>query len=446
MKKLTLLWILSLLFFSVAAQQLSLDDCKTLALQHNATLKNAALDIDAAKEVKKEAFTKYFPNINAMAGGYHALHPLIEYHINDLESAAARDLFNNLYFEYGAALGFNNSIAFCENGLAIGATAIQPVFTGGQIIHGNQLARLGVQAAQLKQQTSQDQVIQQIEENYWLIVSLQEKKQTLLQATIFLDTLYRDGCLAKEAGLITQNDVLKVTLKQNEIRTTLLKVNHGITLASIALCQSIGIPYSANITLTDTLSNIPISLPEWSDPTNSVQQRKETQLLNINVDAEQLRKKMLMGEVMPHLLVGMSFSYGNPIFKKYNANGLLFATLQVPLTNWWEMSHKLKQQDYTIQKAKNQRTDLMQKMALETQQSFHNVQEAASIVSLMKESVQLAFSNLQTLQINFDAGITTLSEVLEAQTMYRQTLDQLTDAKIDYQLKLSHYHRIAVMH
>ena len=131
----------------LSSQSLSLDACKQMALQNNVAVKNARIDVEAAREVKSQAFTKYFPNVTAMAGGYYALKPLVEYGIEDVDNAALRNWLQNLYFEYGAGLGFPNKLSFCENGIVVGATALQPVFMGGQIVNGNKLASVGIRAA-----------------------------------------------------------------------------------------------------------------------------------------------------------------------------------------------------------------------------------------------------------------------------------------------------------
>ena len=428
----------------LTAQSLSLDSCKQSAMQHNATILNAKLDVTAAQEVKKQAFTKYFPNVSVMAGGYHALNPILEYGINDIDNAEARQLLHNLYFEYGATYGLPNSISLCENGLAVGATIVQPVFMGGQIVNGNKLAKVGVRAAELQSSLTQEQVQQQVEESYWLTVSLLEKKKTLQQAMRFLDTLNRDVQIAKEAGLVTQNDPLKVKLKQNEMQSNLLKVDNGITLSMMALCQMTGIEYNPELQLSDTISGNTNAEEAGSlDAASAVANRKETQLLGLQIDAEQLKKQMTIGSTLPQLMVGGGATYGNLIFDDYGANAMAFITLQVPLTNWWESAHKIKQQNILIQKAENSRTDYTQKMILETQQAYNNVQEAAAQVQVMEMTIQDAKVNLETAKVNYDSGMTTITDLLEAQTLYRQAQDQLIDARINYQVKLSKYKTIA---
>ncbi len=424
----------------LSAQNLSLDSCKSLAVSYNMAVQNAALDVTAAREVKSQALTKFFPNINAMAGGYQAVNPLFKYGIDDIGNAEVRQQLHNLYFEYGAAYGLPNAISFCQNGLAAGVSVVQPVFMGGQIVNGNKLASVGVQAAELQSALTEEQVLQQVEESYWFVISLQEKKKTLQRTILFLDTLSRDVQGARSAGLVTQNDQLKVKLKSNEMQSNLLKINNGITLATMALCQLTGIVYSPDIRLTDTVSaQVNETSISEQETVAAVAQRKETQLLELQVKAEQLKKKMTVGSTLPQLMVGGGASYGNLIFDKANANGLAFVMLQVPLTNWWENSHKIKQQQVLIQKAENTRTDLTQKMLLETQQAYHNVTEAVQQVKLMETTVQDAKVNLETATVNYEAGLIPVADLLEAQALYRNAQDQLTDARIDYQIKLSHF-------
>lgn len=414
-------------------QPLSLDSCLKAAMARNATIENARLDVLAAEQVKRQAFTKYFPSVSATALGYHALNPLFEYGIGDIGNAQMRQDLYNLWAEYGGAIGIPSSISLAEKGTAIAATAMQPLYAGGRIVNGNRLAQLGVEAAQLQQELSQEKVLLSVEESYWLVVSLYEKRNTVLQALDFLDTLGRDVLTAEEAGLVTRNDRLKVALKRDEMRSNLLKVENGIQLATMALCQLAGIEYSPTLQLTDTVtiepSDIDVRIAE------AVARRKESRLLALNVQAEQLKKKMIVGEALPQLAIGVGASYGNLIVDRYSANGLAFATLQVPLTDWWATTHKAKEQEIRIRQAENSSRDLTEKMALETEQAIHNVQEAQAQVALAKSTLLDAKENLESVQTNYEAGLVPVSDLLEARTLYSQAQDQFTEARIDLTLK-----------
>ena len=84
----------------------------------------------------------------------------------------------------------------------------------------------------------------------------------------------------------------------------------------------------------------------------------------------------------------------------------------------------------------------MQKMALETQQALDKVTVAGEQVRLKTVAVQYAEVNTQTYKVNFQAGMIPVSDLLEAQTLYRQAQDELVDAKIEYRKSLSALQRL----
>ena len=220
----------------------------------------------------------------------------------------------------------------------------------------------------------------------------------------------------------------------------MLKVENGITLSTMLLCQMIGMEYNENVMLTDTVpDNSMVGNLSDADVLNAVCNRKESDLLDLQVRAEKLKKKMAIGETSPHIMIGAMASYGNLVFDHFTANALAFATVQVPLTGWWETSHKIRQQNYAIQKAENERADLMGKMALEIRQAWSNVREAEQQVELMNTALADAQENLNTARTNFEAGLVTVSEVLEAQTLLLQARNHCTDAQIDLYVKNNRY-------
>lgn len=431
--------LLAIVAVGLNAQQLTLDSCLALARNNNTTLANAALEVEAAKEVKKQVFTKYFPQVSANAAGYYAFDPLIELTINDIDNPSIRGLLSTLYGLYGQDLGLDSKVTFLHKGVVAGVTAMQPVFMGGQIVNGNRLAQLGVEAAEYKQQLAEDELLLQTEESYWLIVSLREKRRTILEVQGLLDTLYRDVKGACAAGLITRNDLLKVTLKQNEMEQNLLKVNNGITLATMALCQSIGIPYNPNLMPADTLSTQTDELMSLHrESTEAVNGRTESKLLELNDRAEELKRKMIIGETLPHILVGATYGYGN-LLEKDTWNGAVMATITVPISQWGETSHKLKEQKLKQQEAANSRRDLTEKMALQTQQAWNELQESYHQTLLADKAVETARDNMTVCHHNYMAGLISICELLEAQVLYRQAVDQSNDYRIAYRVALTKY-------
>ena len=103
-------------------------------------------------------------------------------------------------------------------------------------------------------------------------------------------------------------DQYKLNLKKNESQLNRKKLNDGITLLKMALAQYIGTNWRAMV-LTDTLGTPSEPTAFYHDSKTAVAQRNESQLLNLSLQAEKLKKKMTLGEALPSLMVGGSTSY-----------------------------------------------------------------------------------------------------------------------------------------
>ena len=422
-------------------QSLSLDSCLQLARQNNAELRSAQLEVKKAQEVRNQARTKYFPQISGLAGGYHALQPVLEINPNDLGNAQARDFLNSLYTAYGESLGLNNTFSMFRYGAVAGVVAVQPVYMGGKIVAGNKLAQVGVDAAQCQAQIKERDILLQVEESYWLVVNLQAKQQLVWATQALLDTLEANVEEAVAAGLAISNDLLRVQLKKNELNAMQVQLTDGIDLASRALAQSIGLDSISLPLDLDTINPTPPLLYS-STP--------ESSLLQDAVRAAQLRRRMDLADALPHILLGGTYNYGNVMRVEgidlqgngWKQNGLLFASIQVPLTGWWETAHKLKEGRYAIEQAQLQQQDLSEKLVLRHQQAANEVHKLSSLLVQMRSSAELAQRNYILAQENYSAGLSSITELMEAQTLYQKAQTDLIDAQIQYRIAL---HRLQVL-
>ena len=443
MKKHLILFLALLLAASLNAQdndtlpRLSVQDCIDLALKNNIPLQNARLQTEEAQAVKDAAKAEYFPTVKAQTLAFDAKNPLINFGIDDIDNALVRQTLRNLISEYSYLWGYDDEISYIRHGTIANMMVTEPIYAGGRIRNGNRLAKLGIEAADLQTKIKEDEVMQQTECLYWQIVSLQEKISTLDELDMLLDTLNKDLKGAIDAGLALPNDQYKVSIKQNESRLNRKKAEDGITMLKMLLAQYIGIE-GENLILTDTLSMEASPLSTCCDVSDAVSKRNETQLLDLSIKAEKLKKKMTLGEALPSLVVGGSVNY-NTVFEHPKPNAMVFAMLQVPITDWYKTSCKLKKHDIEAEMAQNQQRDLTEQMQLQTKQAWFELQQSWMRIELARTSLGEAEANLKMANDYYEAGITTLSEVLEAQTLLKQSRDELTDSRIDYRINLMKY-------
>lgn len=436
MKKRHILSIIFALFcISVKAQTsvLTLDSCFALAKANNVQLQTNQLEIEKAQQVKAQVFTKYFPQVSISYLAYFAARPIIEYGINDIQDddlgAFLSALITTLNDPEGANIGLPTEINLMKKGHSVNATAMVPVYAGGRIKNGNQLANLGIEAARLKAEVSERDMLENIESSYYLVAGLQDKVRTVESALALTDSLEHIVNVALKAGLITKSDKLRLALKQNELKAKQMQLGNGIVLASQLLCQQIGIEYpEAGLTLNTA------SFSTMSTPVATVQEnfiRPEHQLLQLQVDAENLRRKLTLGEALPQVGIGGSAVYGN-LVRKYKFNAIALAQVSIPLTQWWETAHKLKEHDIVIREAELMQKDLTEKMSLQLKQAYNQMVEADALMQSDKAALDMAKENYRLAELNYRAGMNTITDVLEAHALLLQAKNAITDRQITY--------------
>ena len=434
-----------LLAKSIYAQEpdkthLSVQDCIEMALKNNIELKNSQLEINKARATKNEARAEYFPTVSAQAVAFDALNPMLTFGIEDIDNAQLRQLLYTLYAEYGANMGIDKEYSFMQNGVMLNAMATEPIYAGGRIRNGNKLAKLGIEAAETQAKVKEDEVCLQTETLYWQIVALQEKLATLDQLDRLLDTLDNDLTGAIEAGLAMPTDQFKLKVKQNESQLNRKKVTDGITLLKMALAQTIGADWQ-EMELVDTLGLETNPTTMFKDVAEAVSSRNESHLLDLSIEAEKLKKKMTLGEALPSLLVGGSVNY-HTVMENTKPNVLVFAVLQVPITDWHKTSIKLKKHALDTEMAENTRRDLTEKMEMQTNQAWFNLEQSWLRITMAQTALSDAEANLKITQDYYDAGLVALSDVLEAQTLLKQSRDELTDSRVEYRINLVNYQQL----
>ena len=414
-----------------SAQTLTLDSCLALARKHNADIRTSQLEVLKAQEVKRQAFTKYFPQLQLGAFGYYAAEPLIRFGLEDIQSNDMRELLELIYEIAETSTDVKKELTLMKKGASVSGTVVQPIFVGGRIVNGNKLAKLGVEAAELQATAKMRDVMENIESSYYLVTGLQQKVATLEAALNLIDSLDHTVDVALANGLVTKADALQVQLKRNEMLANQQMLTSGIRLSKRLLCQQIGIEYSDDIVFEEPSSPSlpPLNFNKTLQPDSL---RPEMQLLRINVEAEKLKKKMTIGEQLPQIaFIGIGF-YGNIIKTDPSANGIAMLSLQVPLTAWWENAHKIHQHNIAIEEAQIMRDNYTNLMSLEEEKAYSDMVDAYMLMKSDSSALDVAQENYRLANLNYEAGNATLSEVLQAHALLLQAENAITDRRTTY--------------
>ena len=430
---------------------LSLQDCRDMAVVNDPYIKNSYLDILAAKAQKQEAFAEYFPTIQASGFGFWALKPIVKMDAYDVFGNNPTGKFIQGMFEALAKEnGTNPYFSTLKYGGSAGLTLMQPVFAGGRIVKGNELARLGIEAATLKHDIQIRSKNEDVEKAYWEIVALEEKSHTLDHLDSLLNVLDKDVRSGIDAGVVTSADLMLVKMKKNEVKSGRIQLEGGIKLLKMNLFNSIGQnyaftrqaasgqkPYISDILLTDRLDELNSPDTYYMDEETMAASVTEARLLDMMVNAKKLEKRMTLGEVLPTVGVGASYGYTYTVGGKFN--GMVFALVSIPISDWGKASRKQQRLEYQVQKAQNEKDYLNSQLLLQIRQLWLNLNVAWENMLVAKENVLLAERTVADQTSQYKAGLIPLSELLNTQTKLHEASEGYIGSQIEYSKALTEY-------
>lgn len=421
---------------------ITLQKCLSMAMEGNPYVRNARLDLEVAKLRQGEALWEYFPTVNIQAFGYYAADPLIRVEFRDLldNSDAAWNL-NNTVNDFCYGNGLHPYYTTLQRGIGVAAVATQPLYAGGRIIAGNRLAGLGVKAASLQSSIKERDTRAEIEEKYWRIVSLQHKMNTLSAAKNLLSALKKDVGAARDAGLATESDYMQVRSKASQVNSRMAALSGGLNIAKMDLFNAIGMEYRfleldsyVFEELSDSLAS-PEQLLQGCDGTPL-----ESELLQLQVEAKKLEKKMAVGEYLPEVGIGVSYGYMD-LQQKHGSkmNAIGFASVKIPLTGIGKAVSRARRYDCEVQKALGEKEYLDDQLVLQQRKLFYEAVVAYDAACVSRDDASDAQASLARAGSDYRAGRITLSTYMQAELDCIQAEDEYQDRLLEYRNAIAAY-------
>ena len=442
---------------SAAAQEaLSLDSCRALAIAHNKELLIHQEKINAAHYQHKAAYTNFLPKISA-AGGYMRTSRELSL-LSDAQKGAISGLGTSLgtplqeaaqaiaqvFPQLGgslSALGESLTGALNNAGTAVvdalrtdtrnmyaGAlTLTQPLYMGGKIRAYNKITKYAEELARQQHNTGMQEIILSTDQAYWQVVSLANKKKLAEGYLELLQKLESDVDKMIAEGVATKADGLSVKVKVNEAEMTLTKVDDGLSLSRMLLCQLCGLDLTTPITLQDETED---DLQPSAVEIRSLELATDIYKQKVNIArADYLPSVALIGGYM-----ATNPSVFNSFEKKFKGMWNVGVTVSLPIWHWGEGIYKVKAAKSEARIAQYQLQDAREKIELQVNQSAFKVNEAAKKLIMAEKNLEKADENLRYATLGFEEGVIPASNVLEAHTAWLSAQSEKIDAQIDVKL------------
>lgn len=406
---LILLWLLPL---TGAAQTYTLEECCRLALEQNAKIKTATGDRSAAEMEKKEAFTNFLPSVSLMGGAMKADDAMLQMAMGD------------------------QTMSLMDGGMYGNVMVSLPVYAGGKILNGHKLAKLGVEISELQLHQTRNEVELTVTQSYWQIVVLTEKLRTLESVRTLLENMNRDVNHAVEAGIRQRNDLLQIQLRKNDTQSSFIDVEKDLELCKMLLAQYMGLE-SGKVEVATSFDTTPVS-PDalFVNHAEALETTPEYRLLQKNVEAARLQKRLALGEYLPTVSVSGGYMYQD--FMGPSQNSLMgMVSVSIPIS--WKAPYSVKKQKYRYQNAVTNLNDGGEQLMIRMQKTRNDLQSAYQQVLIAQKSIEQATENLRLNENYYKAGTSGMSDLLDAQALFQQSKDKYAEVRANYEIKKTEY-------
>ena len=468
---------LVLLFFGLssgiqAQRTLNLDSCRTLALSNNKELRMSKEKVNAAHYQQKAAFTNFLPKIDMM-GAYMRTEKEISLLSDDQKSAISNigtavapmgqklqqilssdpslaPLLTPLQSVMGTLPGALNQVGQgmvdalrtdTQNMFGGMVTLTQPIFMGGKIIAYNKITKFAEQLAESQHATELQDVILNTDQAYWQVISLVNKKKLAESFLELVKKLDSDVSKMVAEGVATKADELSVKVKVNEAEMTLTKVENGLSLSKMVLCQLCGIPLDTPITLADeSMENI--TLPDTyieGNVNTALSNREELKSLELASKIYRQKVNVTRSEFLPSVGLTATYLVTNPSLvngfeRKMRGMWGVGMMVKIPVFHWGEGIYKVKAAKAEANIAQYKLDDVKEKVELQVTQATYKVNEATKKLAMAEKNMAKADENLRYANLGFQEGVIPTSNVLEAQTAWLSAQSGKIDAQIDVKM------------
>ena len=466
--------------YAGAQQVLTLDECRQMAVENNNSLKTAQQKIKVAGYDRNIALANYFPKITA-TGTY--MYTSRDWKLIDDDKAAViqnagttlqNDVTNKMmqimsdkdvmtkYMTDAAfkklidglqttdiatpinAIGqhITDALTLDMHNLCGAVVSVQqPVFMGGKIVASNQMAKYAEELAKSQYDAEHAQVLADIEQAYWQIVSIAAKKNLAENYADLLRQMGKDVDALVAEGFATPSDALTIKVKMNEAEMLYTKATNGLALAKMLLCKECGLPLDSEITLADeTLDAIPV--PQMS-PVISDEEvyaaRPEIRSLDLAKKIYDKKVAVVRADGLPTVAVMANYAVTNPnVFNGFqNKFGGFFSAgvlVNVPIFHGTEAIQKTRKAKAEAALTQYRLDDAKEMISLQVAQLRQQEGEALEKLTMAESNLENAEENLRVATAGWNEGMIASNVVLQAQTAWLQAHSEYIETGVELQM------------
>jgi outer membrane protein TolC len=279
----------------------------------------------------------------------------------------------------------------------------------------------------------------QVADSYIAVLRAEDGVNVVQSHVLSLESHQKDVKNLFEQGIVAKNDVLAADVELLNAQQLLLQAANVYDNAKARYNQLLTRPLTAKVELAKQVPKLPKTTLENLNQ-SALNQRPELLVLNEQIEALHEQTKAMKAGLMPQVALNGGYQYQQNRYQAYE--GLWQANVGVD----WKLydgstNHKSEALEKQALALKEQHEELSGQILLQVRQAWLDSQETQQRLQVAKQTIVQADENLKVTNDCYQQGLTTHTEVMQAEDLRARTHNNLNNATYDFALAGLHLKR-----
>ena len=333
--------------------------------------------------------------------------------------------------------------------VAVAGVQLQQALFNQQVFIGLKAAKSTKEFYQLNANLTEEQIIERVSNAYFQVFTAQEQKNTLESSYNSTEKVRNVIKSLYDNGLSKKIDLDRTNVNLTNIETNIKQSNNGITQAENALKFYMGMPIETKIQLVQEDMAV---TPHLLDETVNTDERTEVKVLLKNKELLEYQKKATIANYYPTVNLTANYNWQGlgekfpltngsskgVMWSDYSAIGL---GINIPIFNGFATKAKVQQNQIDIDKLEIDIKDTKLGLDQAYQNAKAQIENSLATLESQKANVKLAEDVLADTKSNYQYGLATLTDLLEAENSLVQAKNNYTRAILDYKIAEVQYYK-----
>jgi outer membrane protein TolC len=390
------------------APPLTLEQAARLALERNPAAEATSARIKAAGSRMEQARAGYLPKVNYMESAARSNNPVFVF-----GSLLSQRQFTEANFRVDPL----NRPDFLNNFQSL-VSVEQTLWDGGQTRLQIRGAELGKSLASEDDRLTRMQLVAGAGRAYLGAVLAGESLRAAREAVKSAEADLARAESVRAAGMSTDADVLAIRVHLASVKEQAIRRGYDLEVARAALNQALGLPLDTPHHLTTPLTAAALSeTPTAELETRAAGKRPEAVQAQAAAQMAETQSRAARLALLPQVSARASFEADRQRFvTRAGSNWYFGAALRWNLFNGGADKARIAEAAYLVESAQAQEKRLQSALRLEVRKAMADVKAAAERLELTVATIAMADENLRITKNRFDAGLTTVTELLRSET------------------------------